>query len=226
MNDNKIYGVLKAQVQKDKGEFTSNKSHMSHYNLITILDDQEQYQVNLDIQSDPNQPNVHMVYYENYSNPIINQFDGIENGFTVLPPEPNTLALDFLREELFPITDLSQIQPMSADQISTILDNYLENNEHVIVFGTKYSDNTSSSNHYGNSRYHSDNSLPSQGVDDVHMNQGSVGSHASANGIYQDGALFVKSTNGEYTAFFFSFQEQVYQTDDNGNSTVENTVEM
>ncbi|MBI1837263.1 MAG: DUF2278 family protein [Flavobacteriia bacterium] len=174
MNNQKIYGVLKTQVEIDKGEFTSSKSQMSHYNLIAKNEDGSEYQVNIDIQSNPQTPNVHMYYVENYQNAIVNQFEGISNGYTELPPQPDTLALDYIRENLFDITELSQSQALSADQISTVLDTYLESHEYVIVFGTKYADESAPANHYGASRYRANNSLPSQGVDCVHFSKSNV----------------------------------------------------
>lgn len=213
------YGVLKAQVQVDKGEFTSWKTGMSHYNLITILDDQEQYQVNIDIQSTES-PNVSVVKIDNYSNAIVSQFDAIQNGFTALQSQPGTLALDYQRENLFDISLLENAGYTSAEDISSLLDGYLQDQEHVIVFGTMYSDQDSDKSSYGHRRYQSNNSLPSQGVHNAHMNQGSEGSHSNDNGIYQDGAVFVKSAaNGSYTAFFFCFAQQCFNTDNNGNCT-------
>lgn len=220
MDNRKIYGVLKTQVLTDNGEFTSNRTQMSHYNLLTQIGGGSEYQVNIDIQSNPDQPNVHMYYIENYQNDILSQFDSISNGYTELSSQPNTLALDYVREKLFDISQLENAQPLSADQISSILDQYLESHEYVIVFGTKYGDDSTPSNHYGYNRYQNNNNLPNQGVDCVHLNQGSVGEHASANGIYQDGALFVKAQDGSYTAFFFSFAEQTFETDSNGNALV------
>lgn len=216
------YGVLKAQVQVDKGEFTSWKTGMSHYNLITILDDQEQYQVNIDIQS-TEAPNVRIVKIDNYSNPIVVQFDSLNNGFNPLKSQPGTLALDYLRENLFDISLLENATPLSAEAISAELDPYLDNHEYVTVFGTMYSDSDSDRNSYGHKRYQQNNSLPSQGVHNAHMNQGSIGEHANDNGIYQDGAVFVKNaTDGSFTAFFFAFTQQCFSTDSNGNCTPQN----
>lgn len=213
------YGVLKAQVQTDNGEFTSQKTGMSHYNLITILDDQEQYQVNIDIQSTET-PNVSVVKIDQYSNSIVNQFDDLQNGFTPLNSEQGGLALDYLREDLFDITLLENAGYTSAEDLSTLLDGFMENNEHVIVFGTMYSDSDSDRRSYGHRRYQSNTNLPSQGVHNAHMNQGSEGEHANDNGTYQDGAVFVKNAaDGSYTAFFFCFAQQCFATDDSGNCT-------
>ncbi|MEF2232730.1 DUF2278 family protein [Candidatus Cardinium sp. TP] len=56
-------------------------------------------------------------------------------------------------------------------------------------------------------------------VHDVHLNQGtplSMKRHKT-NGIYQDGALFVKNLDNPVKAFFFMFKEQSLKTDPNGN---------
>lgn len=215
------YGVLKAQVQTDNGEFTSSKTGMSHYNLITILNDQEEYQVNIDIQSDSS-PNVRLYSIDNYTNPIVAQFDGLSNGFNPLVSQSGTLALDYIRETLFDITQLENATPVSAEGLSTTLDKYLENQEYVVVFGTMYSDQDSDKSSYGHRRYQQNNSLPSQGVHNVHYNQGSVGGHTNDNGIYQDGALFVKMPDASYSAFFFAFSEQCFNTDTNGDCINQN----
>jgi uncharacterized protein YukJ len=221
MNDNKkIYGVLKTRVEIDNGEYISHKSGMSHYNLITKLGSDMEYQVNIDIQSDKNKPNVHIYYVQNYQNELIKQFDSIQDGFTALSSQASGLALDYLRNNLFPIENLSQASPMSAEQIAAILDQYLEDHEFVVAFGNMYSaDSVLSDTHYGKTRYNQNNSLPPRGVDCVHLNQGSSGHYVSENGIYQDGALFVKATDGTYAAFFFAFDEQCYNTDNSGNCT-------
>jgi uncharacterized protein YukJ len=62
-------------------------------------------------------------------------------------------------------------------------------------------------------------SQPPRGVDDVHLNQGTPNSQSQAqdNGIYQDGALLVQMPDNSYSAFFFAFAGQCFNTDDNGN---------
>lgn len=211
----KIYGVLKSKVQIDEGEYTSDKTHLTHYNLITIEND-DQYQVNIDIQSNQNTPNVRVLCIDDYRNDLVNHFDDLALGFTPLSSTKGGLSLDYLRENLFPREDLFTAKPLSGDEITKILNKYLECHENVIVFGTKYGPENNLQNHYGTLRSLRLN-RPSTGVDGVHMNQGSIGRHARRNGIYQDGALFVQNSDKTYSAFFFSFTEQCSNTDENGN---------
>lgn len=64
------------------------------------------------------------------------------------------------------------------------------------------------------------------GVDDVHLNQGDKVHHDSAGdksqseygfsssgSSYQDGALFAKMTDGSWTAAFFRFEDQNWNSD-------------
>ena len=198
----KQYGVLKSKITIDKGEYTSRKTHLSHYNLITV-ENNLSYQVNIDIQSDQYSPNVKMLCIPKYQHDIIKHFSNLKNGFTPLKSEKGGLALDYLREDLFPQKDLFQSKPLSVQEITNTLHHYLEVHEEVVVFGMCYG-----------SEDLKDIQL---GLDDVHLNQGSIGKHANANGIYQDGALFIHRPDKTYTAFFFSFSEQCAHTNENGN---------
>lgn len=212
---NKIYGVLKSKVTIDEGEFTSKKTHRTHYNLITI-GGSKFYQVNIDIQSNSNSANVCMLCIDDYQNDIIRNFSNIGSGFTSISSIKDGLALDYLRQNLFPKEKLFENSPLSADNITEVLNPYLENHKNIIVFGTQYGPNYNDKNHYGTMRSIQLN-RPNIGIDDIHLNQGSSGKHVESNGIYQDGALFVENINNSYTAFFFAFTEQCSQTDENGN---------
>ena len=59
--------------------------------------------------------------------------------------------------------------------------------------------------------------LPGNGIHDIHMNQGNSGPYRKDNGAYQDGGLVFQYPDGKWTAFFFAFQSQTFDTDDNGN---------
>ena len=57
------------------------------------------------------------------------------------------------------------------------------------------------------------------GIHDIHMNQGNpLNNHASENGIWQDGAVFVQLPGqGAWTALFIAFQTESWTTDSSGN---------
>src|ERR1700722_6047420 len=153
----KVYGVLRAHVTADNGEDHSHKTDMSHYNLITSDIEQtqinEQYQINIDIQS-LHSANVKIFSIDPFNNGSI-PFSTIPNGFTPLLTNINDpLALDLVRRPLFDLKLLIDSSPIDADQIASKLDVYFkENKPNVIVFGTKYDDqHFQQSNHYGKQR--------------------------------------------------------------------------
>ena len=56
------------------------------------------------------------------------------------------------------------------------------------------------------------------GIHDIHMNQGNPAPHAGDNGIWQDGALYVYLPQQKsYTAVFLAFQTESWKTDGKGN---------
>ena len=203
----KIYGVLRARVSVDNGEDHSHRTDMSHYNLLSVDNGEndivEQYQINIDIQS-LESANVKCLLID----PFVNSsptFSNLPMGFTPLISDANdATALDFVRRPLFDLNLLVESQALTADQIAAKLDVYLKQDKpNVIVFGTKYDDEHGvEENHYGKQRS-VQNNKPSRGVDDVHMNQ-IMGKNERS---YQDGALFIEKVGG-YAAFFFCFDSQ------------------
>ncbi|MGF1683721.1 DUF2278 family protein [Photobacterium minamisatsumaniensis] len=232
---NKIYGVLKAFIKIDEGEFTSKKSGMSHYNFISAVpnEDSKEYQVNIDIQSQV-ASNVRMLSKKNFdvASHLPASFIDIKQGFTKLETQPGGLAIDLIHQPLFSVDELKNADLQSAEQISDILNGYLSAGTEVLVFGTMYddsdnkyheayrNDNESYRDHhmYG-ARRHREQQMPPRGVDDVHLNQGTPSSQYQSkdNGTYQDGALFVVNQDGRYDAIFFAFAGQCFDTNEKGN---------
>lgn len=216
----KTYGVLRAQVTADNGEYHSYKTDMSHYNLITTDDgpnETEQYQINIDIQS-CDYANVKCVSFNPFSNDDL-QISNLPYGFTPLRSDSDdSMALDLVRRPLFDLNLLTESSALSADEIAAKLDNYLkEVNPNVIVFGTKYDDrHQQHPNHYGLQRATREQK-PSCGIDDVHLNQ-KLNNDGNA---YQDGALFIETSDSDennYVAFFFCFANQCQSDSDNDAS--------
>jgi len=206
------YGVLKSKVLINEGEFVSKK-HRKHYSLIT-LGISKRIEVDINIQSDRNQPNIKILCIENYKNPLLKKFDDLVQGYTPVASVAGGLALDFLRQELFPKADLFDSHPIDGDTICQKLNNYLCDHEHIVVYGSLYRNEKENENN-SDSKKITPNIPLKNGMDNVHMNQGNQGSHLSSNGIYQDGALFIKNKKS-YTAIFFCFAEQCDKTDDTG----------
>lgn len=58
---------------------------------------------------------------------------------------------------------------------------------------------------------------PGNGIHDIHMNQGNSGQYKSDNGVFQDGAIYIEYPGDKWSAFFFAFQSQTFNTDNKGN---------
>ncbi len=57
--------------------------------------------------------------------------------------------------------------------------------------------------------------VPGNGIHDIHMNQGNVGSFVRDDGVWQDGGvLFHFPREQQWTAIFLKFQSQSWHTDD------------
>jgi uncharacterized protein YukJ len=136
---NKTYGVLSGVIQNDEGERTSGYSGMSHFNLIvsTSDDDSGLYQVNIDIQSNQYQPNVLMYKVDNFD---ASQLANVSSGFTPLSTGPGGQGLDLIRQPLFDINRLANAQPQGANDISAVLNQYLQDGQAIVVYGTMYDD--------------------------------------------------------------------------------------
>jgi uncharacterized protein YukJ len=161
------------------------------------------------------------VFYEideDYKNPITQKLHeaGLPQGFTKLDSAPGGLALDYIREHL---VDLGTMDALKAagdpedEGISDMLTTKMINisrapDAQLFIFGSRFDDGARFSSF----------DLPT-GIHDIHMNQGSVGSHAKSNGIFQDGALLsFYPSEDRWPAVFLKFARQAERTDGTGNA--------
>lgn len=239
----KKYGVLKARVTQVEGEFTSHKSGMSHYNLIcndsvSGLD----YQINIDIQSEVS-ANVKMLILKDFDTKtqLPSAFETITPGFTPLPCQPGGLALDLIHQPIFTVNQLKDSHPQNAAKIAAGLNEFIQVGTQLVVFGTYYDDSDHQyhqqfitedesyrDHHMYGVRRHREQQRPSRGVDDVHLNQGtpSIQFQSKDNGVYQDGALFIRNPDGDYTACFFAFAGQCFDTNQQGNCDAKSSLKQ
>jgi uncharacterized protein YukJ len=127
-------------------------------------------------------------------------------GFTAMATGPNGKGLDYLHDNLFPITDMAPLPPDgSGVNLRNLLDGQVkraqaDSNAVVVAFGQFFQDAGSDST-FGFS--------PEQGVHDIHMNQGNTGKFAVDNQIHGDGALFIRFSDEETVALFIRFDTQI-----------------
>jgi len=138
-----------------------------------------------------------------FNHPITENLAGLAQGFTRLESTVNNgIALDYIRGNLVDLKvgrvlphDVPGVENDVLDLVLPLLQTAVQRQATVHIFGEPY--------------------LPDrQGIHDVHMNQGSVGSFTKYNGVWQDGGLFIKNSNGSYTAILFAFASQAAHTDE------------
>lgn len=136
-----------------------------------------------------------------------------------LPPGLTTvdagLGLDYVRQALF---DRSHMRPLPAtlpgpdNDLNEKIDGVVaraiaEPGSTVYVFGEPFGPDPVADHIFG--------FMPSRGMHDVHMNQGSPeGRFRGDNGIGQDGAVLVSFPQGRWAALFLKFQSQAWHTHD------------
>ncbi|MFN6569584.1 DUF2278 family protein [Dendronalium sp. ChiSLP03b] len=141
----------------------------------------------------------------NYQNPILAELVKLSFGFTSIEKKPNTVALDYIRKNLFDPAEM-EIIPTTKDganndifdSLSGIVEKNINNkNVEVYVFGSKFTQGEI-------------------GIHDVHMNQGSLDKKFKKDdGVYQDGGLFFHfKQQNKWIAMFSAFQSQCWHTDD------------
>jgi Uncharacterized conserved protein (DUF2278) len=155
----------------------------------------------------------------------------LPDGFTSLPSDATSGALDYIRSPLLAATSSDGAATAKADRAATTtsgdgwilsdgevavqaLQQQLSNGPvKMFVFGEPFVDKSPVT----------DNGIESQnGMHNVHMNQGDppVSSdgrdHQADDGIWQDGATIFQNADGSLTAFCSKFVSQSLDTDDQG----------
>jgi uncharacterized protein YukJ len=209
------YGVVKGAVR----DFTPGSDSFTHFQVILDDNNGVAFQVDINVRS---QDGSELLYYadSNYSHPLLARLStNLATGYTPLQSEPGSLAIDFLRSNLF---DTSQMVPLGMespvkDNLNTFIGQVISQsaqtqNSEVYVFGQFFQDRG-----YQRTR-DARRGLPAHGIHDIHMNQGNFGHFAQDNGVYQDGGMFIHfPTQNQWTAIFLAFQSQAFTTDENGN---------
>jgi uncharacterized protein YukJ len=208
------YGVLKAHpIASLKGT-----PHSPHYQ-IHVVDQQSatHYRVAVNVLSSVKPYNLLYHVVDDFQDATITaQFLNLADGFTHVPSQPGGLAIDFVRSN---IVDPSQMTPLhftdigSENQLNNLLDARVqeiiaEPDALVCVVGDRWGPEDGQPDQYFQFE-------PGNGIHNIHMNQGNDPSHASEDGVWQDGALFLYlPSKSLWMAVFLKFQSQSWQTND------------
>ena len=198
------YGVLKCQ--PIRGMHAADTSHYE----VQVVDDDLNYRIAVNVKSElsPHE----LLYYidENYSHEILTDLDNLPSGFTALKSNPESLALDYLRGNLFDYRKMKIAHHISNsdNELAEIIERYIDlairtSDAVIYAFGQRWGPENRRDQYFG--------FKPGNGIHDIHMNQGNSGKFEKDNGPYQDGGLFIHfPTKGQCIAIFLAFQSQSF----------------
>jgi uncharacterized protein YukJ len=207
----KDYGVLKGRVVAGKME---NDQKSPHYQ-VHVKDNKQSYRLAINVKSV--QAPFDLLYFvdDNFQHSITNNLTALDLGFHPLPSKPGDLALDYIRGNLFNVTQMKPLpynMPGPDNDLNELIDLYIQraiNSDKAVLyaFGEKWGPEDKADKIFG--------FRPGNGVHDMHMNQGSSGTFQKDNGVYQDGGLLIQfPERNQWVAAFFAFQSQSFHTDD------------
>lgn len=205
------YHVLKCRPVKFQ-------SANDHFQVLVDCDGQS-FWFTINVRSLPkaNQPTDNVVYLtdDNFTHPITAKLKAanLPAGFTEIPEAPGGLALDYVRANLVDLSKMKVLTNANSTftDLSELLSSYIRRVKLVpdavmYVFGSKFPLPGQAENQ-GSNPFHLS---PNIGLHDVHMNQGSVGSHAGSNAPWQDGGLLIHfPADDTWATVFLAFETQI-----------------
>ena len=194
------------------------QSANDHFQVLVDCNGQSfWFTINVRSLTKPNQPTDNVVYLtnDNFTHPITTKIQAanLAWGFTEIPEKPGGLALDYVRGNLVDLSKMKVLTNANSTftDLSELLASYIRRAKQtpdavMYVFGSKFPLKGQPENQ-GSNPFHLS---PNIGLHDVHMNQGSVGAHASSNAPWQDGALMIHfPADNTWAAVFLAFETQV-----------------
>lgn len=166
------------------------------------------------VQQATNSDNVLYFTDDNYKHPITQKIKEAQlpMGFNEIPEKPGGIALDYIQGNLVNLKDMKVLENSSSTHtdLSELLASYINRVRRstdavMYVFGSKFPLSGQAENQGSNPFSLS----PNIGLHDVHMNQGSIGSHAKSNAPWQDGGLLIHFPSTDtWAAIFLAFETQ------------------
>ena len=212
------YGVLKGRaIGRRLGSGSS-----PHYQIHIVDETGTHYRIAINVRSQV-APSELMYYIKPYFvHPLTSTVEALSSGFSRLAPNSGSGALDLIRGNLLQpgmMTPLPPDLPGPDNDLNEKLDQIVQRamaDEEALVyaFGERWGPESNKADKYFGF-------LPGNGIHDIHMNQGNVGSFIKDDGVWQDGgALFHFPLQRQWTAVFLKFQSQSWHTDDRTGHTL------
>jgi uncharacterized protein YukJ len=215
------YGVLRGKVVRtERAENVQhlvreagNHGYRSNHFHIVVEADGEQWRCPVNVRSQDGSEVWFKIRDAFTDHPILGDLPRLPEGLTALPHRRPGRTLDFIREPLFDRATMRHL-PLQAgganDDVQDHLELYTDQAQAqadatIYVFGSFWQ----------SQQFPPDEVLgTSQGVHDIHMNQGNSNSFRGDDGVYQDGGvIFHLPQTNRFVGVFLAFNSQVWFTD-------------
>jgi uncharacterized protein YukJ len=206
------YGVLKGSVVDARREDDPDTPHYQ----VHLRANGTSYRLAVNVKSMMSPSELLFLVDDRFRHPVIAGLPGLPHGFTELQREPGSLALDFIRGNLFDrlrLRPLPHNLPGPDNDLSDRVEHYVgrasqEHGSEVYAFGERWGPEQDERDKIFGFQ-------PGNGIHDIHMNQGNHPWFARDDGVWQDGALvFYFPSTDQWVAVFLAFQSQAWHTDD------------
>jgi len=208
------YGVLAGRVSER--QLASGSSN--HYE-IHVQAAGEDFRIAVNVQSvDGSEVLFHVD--EAFDHPVTAALDALADGHHIVPMTPDGLAIDYVRAGYVAKADMVPL-PVTGDDDNDLndkIDSFVQRamnsaGARIFAYGSFFKDAPNKKDKYFDF-------APSQGIHDVHMNQGNDPAHKGDDGVWSDGALlFHYPARQQWAAVFLAFQSQSWVTDSKGHAT-------
>lgn len=198
----KNYGVSKAKPTRYTYETDEQDSRSPHLELYYSNDEHNEGRAAINIKSG-DRSDSRLVFWTvpNFRHPVTDSLANLSLGFHRLSAT-DEMALDYMRSNLFQYQsgtllphDIPGRNNDILDSLKPILDRAISSEATVYIFGSGFGD--------------------SEGIHNIHMNQGSSRAWVRDNGIYHDGCLIIQFED-HWEGVFIGFASQAVHTVDSG----------
>ncbi len=215
----KNYGVLKGRAIDSK----LGEGQTPHYQVL-IADGEVKHRIAINVKSKLSPSELFYLVNDKFDHPILKGLIELENGFHPLERKPSGGGLDFIRGNLFDVTQMKPLPhnvPGPDNDLNELIELYIKRaieseDTSIYAFGEKWGPEADKEDKYFGF-------LPGNGIHDIHMNQGNAGQFQRDNGVWQDGGLLIHyPSRQQWVGIFLAFQSQSFHTDDTTGNRIDN----
>ncbi|WP_417670223.1 DUF2278 family protein [Roseibium sp.] len=183
---------------------------------IRIEDGTNSHRIAMNVRSKFHPHDLLYALQHNLASPLLDVVKELPAGMTDLSRKRDTISIDYIRDGLVAKKDMTLAPFQLEGPINDLRDYILplvqaalnDTDVTFYAFGERWGpENRRPDKYFG--------FLPGSGIHEIHMNQGSTGSHAAGNGVRQDGALLIHfAQTDSWVGVFLCFQTQSWRTDE------------